>query len=74
MTASPHAGKHQCASGNNSIKIITAFSCRISVLNGVAGIVSHDMFRPTAARRAWMVSIHFSKTVNAKGGHDRKFQ
>jgi hypothetical protein len=56
MSASPQAAKHQWASQCNTLYIITAFSRRRSVREGVIEIVSHDFLFPAAAHRVWISS------------------
>jgi hypothetical protein len=56
MSDSPLAGKHQWDSQDSAMKILTAFSRRITMRKGVIEIFSQDFFSPAFARRTWILS------------------
>jgi hypothetical protein len=56
MIAFSHAEKHKWTSPGTTIQILITFSRRISVHEGVIGIISPDFFRSAVANRAWISS------------------
>jgi hypothetical protein len=56
MMASPQMGKLQLASQRSTIKMIIAFSCRITMREGVIKICHQDFLHPEAVHQTWISS------------------